>query len=116
MSVKDQIEFDIRDFFEQTKNQSSSDQKETLRILLEKYAHLSKADFIMDKNDLDVIIGNAKSLMAQKTFPCFMGKTKRRVMEHEQANLCVIESTISHLNKSNCLKKLPKFEYKEDKF
>lgn len=116
MNMKEQVEFDIRAFFEQINNQSSGDQRETLRLLLEKYTHLSKADYLMDKTDLDSIIGNAKQLMATKTLPVFLGKAKRRVMEHEQANLCVIESTISHLNKNNCLLKLPKFEYKEDTF
>lgn len=116
MGLKEQLESDIISFFKQIENQSSSDQRETLRLLMEKYIHLSKTEFLMDKHDLDSIINGAKMLMANKSFPAFLGKAKKRVFENEQTTLCIIESTVSHFNKNDCLKKLPKFDYREDKF
>lgn len=116
MTLKEQIEFDIMSFFTQIESQNSVDKKETLRLLLAKYVHLTSAEFLMSKADLDSIITLAKMQMASKTFPVFIGPLKKRVQEQEQANLCVIESTISFLNKNSILKQLPKFDYREDKF
>ena len=115
MDLKDQLNVDILRFFEQIENQNSNDKIQTLRNLLDKYIHLSTADYLMDSHDLNMIISNAKTLFSQKTFPVFLGDKKSKVMEAEQANLCVIESVVSHLNKKECLKKIPKFKYKQDK-
>ena len=114
-NLKEQLNVDIKRFFEQIENQNTDDQAKTLRNLLDKYIHLSKADYLMDSHDLRNIIGSAKSLFAQKTFPMFLGEKTRKVDPNDQPNLCVIEATIQHLNKNDCLKKLPKFDYREDK-
>lgn len=116
MSAKENLEADILAFFRQIENQSIDDQRQTLRLLIDKYIHLTTATMLMDKHDLEVIVSTAKGLMAQKTFPAFLGKNKRRVGEDEQATICIIESTVSHLNKNDCLKRLPKFDYREDSF
>lgn len=115
MALKDELEVDIKRFFEQIEKQNPQDQKETLRLLMNKYIHLSTSEYKLDYYDLNSIIGDAKGRFANKTFPVFLGDRRRKVEESEQANLCVIESTIAHLNKSDCLKKMPKFDYKEDK-
>lgn len=115
-NLKEQLDVDIKRFFEQIETQNFNDQKETLRNLFNKYIHLSKADHVMDYYDLNDIVSNAKGKFSRKTFPVFLGKKRRKVMDTEQANLCIIESVISHLNQKDCLKKLPKFDYKEDKF
>lgn len=114
--IKQQVDVDIRRFFEQIDSQSSSDQIETLRNLLDKYIHLTTADYMLDYHDLNSIISSAKTTFANKTFPVFLGDKKRKVGQGEQANLCVIEAVFGHLNKKDCLKRLPKFDYKEDKF
>lgn len=115
MDLKDQLNIDILRFFEQIENQSQNDKIQTLRNLFDKYMHLNTADYIMDYHDLNMIVSNAKTIFAQKTFPAYLGDKKIKVMESEQPNLCVIESVVSHLNKNGCLKKLPKFKYKQDK-
>lgn len=114
-NLKEQIEVDIKRFFEQIDTQSYDDQTKTLRNLLDKYVHLSTADYLMDSHDLRTIIGSAKSLFAQKTFPMFLGEKTRKVESSDQPNLCVIEAVIGHLNKNDCLKRLPKFDYREDR-
>jgi len=114
--LKQQVDVDIRRFFEQIEKQSHSDQIQTLSNLLDKYIHLSTSDYMMDYHDLNSILGGAKNKFANKTFPVFLGNKKRKVGQSEQANLCVIEAVIGHLNKNDCLKRLPKFDYKEDKF
>jgi hypothetical protein len=113
--VKEEVEVDIKRFFEQIENQSSSDKLQTLRNLLDKHIHLTTSDYMMDYHDLNAIVSHAKGSFVNKTFPVFLGDKKRKVGQNEQANLCVIEATISHLNKNDCLKRLPKFKYKEDK-
>ena len=114
--LKQQVDVDIRRFFEQIEKQNHSDQIKTLRNLLDKYIHLSSAEYLMDYHDLNSIIGGAKTAFANKTFPVFLGDKKRKVGQSEQSNLCIVESVIGHLNKNDCLKKLPKFDYREDKF
>jgi len=114
MSVKDTLDSDIINFFEHIDTQNINDKKKTLLQLIDKYIHLTKAEFLMDKHDLEVIISNAKTLMAQSTFPVNLGNSKRRVHENEQVALCLVESTVSHLNKKDCLKRLPKFDYRDD--
>lgn len=116
MDIKQQLELDIINFFKQIDTQNNVDQKETLKNLMNKYIHLTKADFMMEKYDLEVIVSNAKNLMANKTFPVYLGSNKRKVFEDEQTSLCIIESTVTYLNKNECLKKLPRFDYREDKF
>ena len=114
MGCNEDLESDINQFFKQIENQNISDSKVTLRILLDKYIHLNKAEYLMDKYDLNSIISAAKSVYASKTFPAYLGNSKSRVMEEEQKNLCLVEATVTHLNKKDCLKRLPKFNYRED--
>lgn len=113
MKKKQNLESDIITFFEDIENQSDSDKIITLRLLLDKYIHISKSDYMMDKMDFNEIVGNAKRLIVEKTLPVKMGKNESVVSENEVANLCVIEATVMALHKRGCLKKLPKFDYKK---
>ncbi len=115
MSIKDELEVDIKRFFEQIENQDCNGKAETLRLLMDKYIHLTTTDYMMDKHDLDSIVSMAKNKFATKTFPVHLGDKKRKVYEAEQANLCIIESTVGWLNKKDCLKRLAKFDYREDR-
>ena len=115
MGLKEDLEIDIMRFFDQIENQDSNDKKKTLRLLMDKYIHLSTSNFIMDNHDLSTILSQATGLFIRKAFPTFLGDRKVKVSQSEQANLCVIEATIGHLNKNECLKKMPKFDYKENK-
>ena len=71
--LKEQINVDIKRFFEQIEKQNNEDQAKTLFNLLDKYLHLSKADHMMDYYDLNHIICHAKTLFGTKTFPLFLG-------------------------------------------
>lgn len=113
--IKEELEVDIKRFFEQIEKQNHNDRVETLRNLFNKYLHLSTSDYMMDYIDLNNIISHAKNSFSTKTFPVFLGDKKRKVDESYQANLCVIESAIAYLNDKECLKRIPKFDYKEDK-
>jgi hypothetical protein len=74
---------------------------------------MSKADYVMDRFDFNAIITTAKREIVNKTLPVRVGKNEVQIMETEIGNLCVIEATISHLNKNGCLKKIAKFDYKK---
>lgn len=115
-SIKEQLEVDIVRFFEQIENQDINSQRQTLRNLLDKYIHLSTSDYVMDSNDLREILGTAKSNFANEKaiIDLKSGAMYRRVQQGELANFFVIEATIKHLNKKECLKRLAKFYKKED--
>lgn len=113
MERKQNLESDILNFFKDIENQNESDKIVTLRLLLDKYIHLSKSDYMMDKMDFNEIVGNAKRLIVEKALPVKLGKSESPISENEVANLCVIESTVMALNKKGCLKKIAKFDYKE---
>ena len=113
MKETQNLDSDIIRFFKDIEKQSESDKIHTLRLLMDKYIHLSKSDFIMDKFDLNEIIGRAKKDIVDKVLPVKMGKMETNVPETDVPNLCIVESTISHLNKNGCLKKLAKFDYRK---
>lgn len=114
-SLEDQLEVDIKRFLENIEKQGVNSRVESLRHLFQKYLHLNTCEYMMDKHDLQTIIGSAKQLFANETVPIHLGEKKRIVEQSELANLFVIEATVLHLNKNNCLKKIPKFDKKENK-
>lgn len=109
MKEKQNLDSDIIRFFKDIEDQTESDKMETLRLLMDKYIHLTKATYLMDKYDLSDIISLAKKIITEKTLPLNIGRSP--VHESEIANLCVVEATINHLNNKGCLKKLAKFDY-----
>lgn len=117
-NIKEQLEVDISRFFEQIENQNFNDQKETLRILFDKYLHLTRSDYMMDMHDLREIVGMAGNKMANENIVRFLpsGNQKVKISQDQIVKLLIIESTIGHLNKKDCLKKIAKFDYKDNKF
>jgi hypothetical protein len=113
--LKEQLDVDILRFLENIETQNSSDKIQTLRHLFDKYIHLTKAEHMMDAHDLSVIINDAKNIFATQPMPIHLGAVKRLVNAADLPNLCLIEATISHLNKKDCLKKMVKFDKREDK-
>jgi len=114
--LKEQLEVDILRFFENIDNQDESGKRQTLRDLMDKYIHLSRSTYLMDSYDLKEIISGAKNAFSRDSAVIYIksGSISRRVCQDELANLFVIEATISHLSKKDCLKRLPKFD-KRDK-
>ena len=113
--LKEQLEVDILRFLENIETQTASDKIQTLRHLLDKYIHLSQAELLLDAHDLTVIINDAKNIFATQAMPVHLGATRRPVGPADLPNLCVIEATVKHLNKKDCLKKIAKFDKREDK-
>lgn len=114
-SIKEELEHDVRVFFELIENQDINAQRQTLRNLMDKYIHLTKSEYIMDSHDLREIISDAKTRFSREKAVIYLdsGSLTRRVQQDELANLFVIESTVTHLNKKDCLKKLAKFKKKD---
>lgn len=112
--LKEQLDVDILRFLENIETQNYSDKIQTLRHLLDKYIHLSKAELLLDAHDLSVIVNDAKTIFASQSVPVHIGATKRLVSPGDLPNLCVIEATITLLNKKDCLKKIPRFDKRED--
>lgn len=116
MGLEQEIDQDIHSFYEDLDKCSRSEKFHLLKKLLSKYAQFPEKTHYLDSNDLFTIIGGAKTIFPLHTFPVYLGNSKEIVKECDQANLCVIESTIRFLNKNDCLKQLPKFDYRENKF
>lgn len=112
--LEEQLEVDMMRFLENIQTQNNNDKLETLRNLMDKYIHLSKAEYLMDHQDLINIITSAKGSFANDTFPVYLGDKKIKVSPGDLSNLCLIESTIGYLNSKDCLKKMAKFNKKKE--
>ena len=110
--LKEQLEVDIKRFFENIENKNQNDKNEILRNLFDKYLHLNTSDYLMDKTDLGQIISSSKHKFSNDKVPIHLGTAKHKINSHDLANFFVIEATINHLNKKDCLKKMAKFDKK----
>ena len=112
MNLKDQLKDDINGFFTQIETLSNYNKKETLKNLIDKYVHLNSSDTSLNKEDFKTIIEGAKRNYHTLDCPSYIGDGfESRVENDDFPKLCLIESTISHLNSLECFKKLPKFKY-----
>ena len=114
--LEQQLNSDIIRFLENIRNQTENDKIKTLRQLFDKYIHLNKVEYLMDNYDLNAIIGSAKQSFANNNMKVFLGERKVPVNQGNLPNFCIIEATIGHLNKIGCLKRLPRFDKREDGF
>lgn len=114
MGLHEQIDQDISQFFRDIENMLLEDQKKTLKNLLDKYCHLSTASVKWDRNHFDIIKGYAMKSFNNQAFPKKFNNSYAEFSTQEAPNVCLIEATIDHLNAQDCLKKLPKFNIKED--
>ena len=118
MGLNDNVSKDVIETLENLETQYHTDKIQTLTLLLEKYIHKNKAVHLMDNHDLNNIVSLAKNRMANTSFPKFLklGSLTKQVPQNNQVHICLIEATIEHVNKLECLKRLPKFDYQENKF
>ena len=116
MGINDNLRQDIIDFFDNIEGMESNDQVKTLENLINKYAHLNSTTLLLDHRDLQRIIGMSKELMSNSNLKkSFRTSTGNRIVQYEEARILqIICATISFLNSKDCLKKIPKFNYKED--
>lgn len=113
---KKQLELDIKNLVDSMDNMSRVDKEKALKNMFEEYLHLNSCDYLMDNYDLQCIITDAKTSFANDVMPVFLGEKKKKVKSNDLPNFVVIESTIRHLYKNNCLKKVPKFDKRDDEF
>lgn len=111
-----EMEKDIDDFFTSTKYESESNCKHRLEMLLKKYSGATSGIQKIDGKDLFAIIGSAKQKYANENVVIFLGQEKKKVAPEDVANMFVVEATIGHLNKIGCLKRLVKFDKREDRY
>lgn len=112
MSIKDQLDTDIADFFRNIEGQLPEAQKKTLKLLIDKYAHLYSTPVMLDKGDFDTVRSLAHSFFINSGFPKYIGSKRREVTQYDANVLSIIEGTIGMLNSKECFKKLPKFDYR----
>lgn len=118
MSIQDQLESDISAFFRNIEGQLPEARKKTLKLLIDKYAHLYSTTVVLDKHDFDMIKDHARQFFVNSSFPKKIGSTKNPGYTNKEISggdinvLSIIEGTISVLNGKECLKRLPKFDYR----
>jgi len=112
-SNESEIEYDISQFFRQIDGQLPEEKKKTLKLLIDKYTHVSTSTFLMDKSDFLQITSGAIRLYVDRSFPKKVKNTLIGSQKGEAANLCLIESAIEYLESRDCLKKKAIFDYKK---
>ena len=114
MVINDQLDNDIRSFFEQIDGQTKDGKRDTLKNLIDKYAHLNTSEQLLNHADLKTIVSNARNLYSNFPFPVTIGDKYMPVVDRNSIpNLCVIEATIGTLNSYDCFKRFPKFDYRK---
>lgn len=113
MSIGDRLEADMIEFFENIEKQLPEARKKTLKLLIDKYAHLMSTPVMLDKHDYEMIRDSAQRFFINSAFPKYLGEKKRMVDSYEANVLSIIEGTITVLNSKECFKKLPKFDYRD---
>jgi hypothetical protein len=113
MSIKDQLETDINAFFQNIEKQTTEDKKKTLILLMDKYIHLFSSPVLLDKYDFEMVKSHAHKFIVDRTFPKFVGPKRSEISSTEANVLAIIEGTIMVLNNKECLRKMPKFDYRD---
>lgn len=113
MSMKDQLDTDVEAFFANIKGQLPESQRKTLKLLIDKYAHLYSTPILIDKHDFDMIRDHAHNFLVKSSFPKIVGSSRREISTYEANVLSIIEGTIIVLNNRECFRKLPKFDYRD---
>lgn len=113
MKLEEELERDIQQFFQQVENQLPEGKRETLKLLIDKYCHISSTPTLFNKSDFDMIKQFAQRFFVDAHFPKMVGENRRTIEGGDLRVLAIIEGTISYLQSQDCLKKLPKFDYKE---
>lgn len=112
MTLKQDVEFDIKQMLKQLKNQTPEDQVKTVKNLISKYCHITTAVHLMDMSDFRMIKGFAQNFFLESSLPKKIeAKYNNELSINDNKTLSIIEGTILHLNGSECFKKLPKFKY-----
>ena len=113
MSLKQQLEQDIAQFFRDIDGMLPEGKKKALALLIDKYCHLSSAPVKWDKSHFDNIKSSAIQLFKDKAYPKKFNNSYREFSTQEAPNVCLVEATIAYLHAQDCLKKLPTFDVKE---
>ena len=112
MSQNDDLEQDIRQSLKQMKGMLYEDKVKTLKLLMDKYIHLNNAVLLMTRFDFDQIKGGARNMFIDRSWPKQLEGDVGTIHHENATTMCLIESTIQHLNGAGCLKRSPKFNYK----
>lgn len=113
MSKSYDIDADIHAFFDQIDGQTPEGKRKTLKLLIDKYAHLMSTPCLLDKHDFDMVKSHAHTFFVNSAFPKKVGSNRREISSYEANVLSIIEGTIAVLNGKDCLKKLAKFDYRD---
>ena len=111
MSLESDLDRDIRQFFQQTNEMRDEDKISSLKLLLDKYIHISRSDYLMDKYDFETIKQNAQNLLKEYKLPKQFQNSFGLISGNEAVALSIIEGTVQFLISRDCLKRSPKFKY-----
>jgi hypothetical protein len=109
MANPEQVEQELREYLNLEKNLRAEDRLQYLLAIMNKHFAIDKIEHLVHYNDLNDIIGFAKSHWAQTTMP--MEISKKEIGSQEANYVLVMEALIGYLNKNKLLKRLVKFDH-----
>jgi len=114
--LKNEIEQDALTFFDKIEGLAYRDKVEMLKLILQKYALLTKSDCMLGKSDLFHISSMAKKNMAQEQAVVHLGEKCHKLNFEEIRMFHITNAVISVLNTKECFKRLPKFDERRDEY
>lgn len=114
MSIKQQLESDIDEFFRNSDKQLPEGRKKSLILLFDKYMHITSDPVKFIKRDFEMIKSHAIDMFKDSHFPKDFNNSYSKISTDEAANFCLVVATISYLQSKDCLKKLPIFDLKKN--
>lgn len=109
MSMKDEVEQELRVYLEKEHGMLRQDKVSYLLSIFDKHLLFNISDYSMKYYDVYKVINDAKQGMSSLNLPVEI--SRKRLEPSEVANVAVIEAFISFLNSNEILKKLVKIDY-----
>jgi hypothetical protein len=108
MNDSDDFEKDLQDFFARSEHLSPEDKKRFLLNLFQKHVLMNQSDLLMSSFDLEEIVSSAKLEYGHTALPLEIGG--KEVSPDRIMHYCIVNSTISFLNKNQALRRRSNFK------
>lgn len=109
MANMEEIERELRQYVEDSKNLDQQDRYIYIKAIFDKHFALEKTTHVLTVSDFQDIVSNAKTSYANTVMP--MKISKRVMYPNESSQVLLIEAAIMYLNKMSVLRKLVKIDY-----
>ena len=109
MSIKDEVEQELRAYLAKEPDMSRQDRLGYLLSIFDKHLIFATSDYKMQYYDVSNVINGAKRYMSEQHMPVEI--SRKTLSPNEAVHIALIESLIGFLNQKEVLKKLVKLDY-----